>query len=154
MKRRYKYNLRVYYQATIIYFIAFVLYVVIRDEFVENSFHLILKDPILYAFATVVIISLIYLLYNTYKEKYIEISENEITLGNKYSVKKINLDEVEEIKIFKKKLEKTYSFLRVVRIKIKSKRRNIFIRTSDYENEEELVTKFKEIKNQIERKNV
>jgi len=43
-----KYNLSFYYKSTIIYFIVLILYGVIRGEFVEDSFTLITRDPILY----------------------------------------------------------------------------------------------------------
>jgi len=154
MKSRFKYNLNIYYQSTIIYFVAFVMYVIVRGEFVENSFNLILKDPVLYAFGVIVIISVVSLIVNMNRKRFIEIDENQIVFGNKYGSKKINIEEIEQIKIFKKKLEKEYSLLRIVRIKLKNRKRNIIIRTSDYENEEKLVEKFIQIKNQIENKNV
>jgi hypothetical protein len=130
------------------------MYVIVRGEFVENSFNLILKDPVLYAFGVIVIISVVSLIVNMNRKRFIEIDENQIVFGNKYGSKKINIEEIEQIKIFKKKLEKEYSLLRIVRIKLKNRKRNIIIRTSDYENEEKLVEKFIQIKNQIENKNV
>lgn len=154
MKSRFKYNLNIYYQSTIIYFVAFVLYVIVRGEFVENSFNLILKDPVLYAFGVIVIISVLTLLYNMNRKRFIEINENEIVFGSKYASKKISLTDIEQIRIFKKKLEKEYSFLRIVRIKLKNRKRTLAIRTSDYENEEELIEKFIHLKNLIENKNV
>ncbi len=154
MKNRFKYNLNIYYQSTIIYFVAFVLYVIVRGEFVENSFNLILKDPVLYAFGVIVIISVLTLLYNMNRKRFIEINENEIVFGNKYASKKISLSDIEQIRIFKKKLEKEYSFLRIVRIKLKNRKRTLAIRTSDYENEEELIEKFIQLKNLIENRNV
>ncbi len=71
--RIFKYNMSFYYQSTIIYFIVFILYMVIRGEFVEDSFVLITKDPIIYLLGMIVIISLISLLQNLYKNKYMEI---------------------------------------------------------------------------------
>lgn len=154
MKKRFKYNLNIYYQSTIIYFIAFVLYVIVRGEFVEDSFQLIFKDPILYAFGVIVIISILTLLYNMNRKRFIEFENKQIIFGNKYVVKKISLEDVEQIKIFKKRKEKVYAFLRIVIIKLKNKRRNITIRTSDYENEDELIEQFIQLKNQLENNNV
>ncbi len=154
MKNRFKYNLNIYYQSTIIYFIAFLLYVIVRGEFVEDSFNLILKDPVLYAFGVIVVISVLTLLINMNRKRFIEIDENGIVFGTKNSSKRIDLNEIEQIKIFEKKLEKEYSFLRVVRIKLKNRKRTLAIRTSDYENEEQLIEKITEFKNYIENKNV
>ena len=154
MKKRFKYNLTLYYQATIVYFIAFVLYVIIRGEFVENSFHLLLKDPILYAFGLIVTISIIALLYNMFRKRFIEFEDDTILFGNKYSIRKINIYDIDEIKLFKKRLEKEYSFFRLVKIKLKKQNRKILIRTSDYENEEELNEQFKLLQTKLEKKNV
>lgn len=154
MSKKFKYNLSIYYQATIIYFVAFVLYVIIRGEFVEDSFNLILRDPILYVFLGIVIFSLFTLIYKMYLKKFIQIDDSQIIFGNKFQQRKIKFEDVEQIKIFKKKLEKEYAFLRIIRLKIKNRKRGIVIRTSDYENEEELVSIFQDIKNKIESKNV
>lgn len=154
MKKRFKYNLNFYYQSTIVYFIAFVLYVIVRGEFVEDSLLLILKDPILYAFGVVVIISILTLLYNMFKKRFIEIEENKIVIGNRNKVREISLNEIEQIKIFKRRREREYALLRIIRIKLKNKIKSLAIRTSDYENEEELIEQFIQLKNQLEKKNV
>lgn len=154
MKKRFKYNLNFYYQSTIVYFVAFVLYVIVRGEFVEDSLLLILKDPILYAFGVVVIISILTLLYNMFKKRFIEIEENKIVIGNRNKVREISLNEIEQIKIFKRRREREYALLRIIRIKLKNKIKSLAIRTSDYENEEELIEQFIQLKNQLEKKNV
>jgi hypothetical protein len=121
---------------------------------VEDSFQLLFKDPVLYAFAAIVIVSTIILLYNMNRKRFIEFDNNNIVLGNKYNLKKIYLDQIEEIKIFKKRKIKLYSLLRTVTIKLKNKKRILVVRTSDYENEEELIEQFNNFKNLIESKNV
>ena len=55
-RRIFKYNLSFYYKSTIIYFIVLILYGVIRGEFVEDSFVLITRDPILYFLALILVI--------------------------------------------------------------------------------------------------
>ena len=55
-KETFKYNMSFYYQSTIIYFVVFALYLVIRGEFVEETFTLITKDPIIYLLGAIVII--------------------------------------------------------------------------------------------------
>ena len=44
-----------YYQSTIIYFIAFAIYLLIRGQFVESSYTLITRDPIIYLLAFIVV---------------------------------------------------------------------------------------------------
>ena len=54
----FKYNMSFYYQSTIIYFVVLVIYVIIRGEFVEDEFKLIIKDPIMYLLAIIVLFRL------------------------------------------------------------------------------------------------
>ena len=54
----FEYNMSFYYKSTIIYFIVFVLYLFIRGEFVEDSFTLIVSDPVLYFLGLIVIFSI------------------------------------------------------------------------------------------------
>ena len=86
-KRIFKYNMSFYYQSTIIYFVVFGLYIIIRGEFVENSFKLITKDPIIYFFGMIVLISLVSLLYNLYKNKYMQITDEEISFFSRFKQK-------------------------------------------------------------------
>ena len=119
----FRYNLSFYYQSTIIYFIVFVLYVIIRGEFVEDSFKLITRDPIIYFFGLIVLISLIGLLYNLYKKKHIEVSENGIAFISRFGKKFFPVNEIESIKLAKERRAK--QALRFVRIKIKRRRRPV-----------------------------
>ena len=58
-KTNFKYNMSFYYQSTIIYFIVFVIYVIIRGQFVDDSYTLVTKDPIIYVLGIIVLISMI-----------------------------------------------------------------------------------------------
>lgn len=91
-KQTYKYNMSFYYQSTIIYFVVFALYLLIRGEFVEETFTLITKDPILYLLGVIVIISLVSLLYNLYKNKYLEISSGSNIICYKVRRKKDSIE--------------------------------------------------------------
>jgi hypothetical protein len=74
----FKYNMSFYYQSTIIYFIIFIIYVVVRGEFVEDSYKLFTHDPIIYFLGLIVIVSVISLLYNLYKKRHIKITSEGI----------------------------------------------------------------------------
>jgi hypothetical protein len=89
-KKVFKYNMSFYYQSTIIYFVAFILYLVIRGKFVEDSFTLITRDPIIYFFAIIVFISVITLLYNLYKKRHLEISSEGMAFINRFREKKFS----------------------------------------------------------------
>lgn len=148
--RTFKYNMSFYYQSTIIYFIVFILYMVIRGEFVEDSFVLITKDPIIYLLGIIVIISLISLLQNLYKNKHMEISDNSISFVSRSKRRTFTLDQIKYIKLSKDRKRKMNRALKVIRIKLIKRRRPIIIRPYDYENENDLVKSFEALKSKLE----
>ncbi len=149
-KETFKYNMSFYYQSTIIYLIVFALYLVIRGEFVEETFTLITKDPIIYLLGAIVIISLVSLLYNIYKNKYLEISGEGIAFVTRFGRKTIVLDQIKRIKISRRRERIQNHAFRLVRIKLKNRRRSVIIRPYDYENEDKLLQKFELLKARVE----
>lgn len=147
---KFKYNMSFYYQSTIIYFVVFALYLIIRGQFVENSYTLITKDPIIYLLALIVIISLFSLIYNLIRNRFIEFTEEGIAFSDKFKSKLIAKKDIVEIKLSKDRRYQKPNLLKFIRIKIKSRRRPIIIRPSDYENEHELVKRFHQLKTEIE----
>jgi hypothetical protein len=141
-----------YYKSTIIYFIVFILYGVIRGEFVEDSFKLITKDPVLYFLAIIVIISVVALLYNLFRNMYIEISDNCISFADRFGAKKINVDKIKYIRFSKQRRAVNSKTFRTARLKINSKLRPVIIRFADYENQDELFNRIEELKKFIESK--
>ena len=148
----FKYKMSFYYVSTIIYFVAFLLYVLIRGEFVEDSFTLITKDPIIYFFAIIVIISLVSLLYNLYKSRYLEFGEQSMSLGDRFRVREFRFDDIKKMKISREKNNGKNGVFKIVRIKLKSRRRLLVIRPYDYENGEELLKRFQELKSGFDNK--
>jgi hypothetical protein len=145
-KKVFKYNMSFYYQSTIIYFVAFILYLVIRGEFVEDSFTLITRDPIIYFFAIIVFVSVLTLLYNLYKNRHLEITSDGLAFINRFGERNFKFEDMIRVKISRRKR----SALRLVRIKLKNRKRPLVIRPYDYENENELLENLMEIKNKIE----
>jgi hypothetical protein len=123
---------------------------IIRGEFVEETFTLITKDPIIYLLGAIVIISLVSLLYNIYKNKYLEINEESISFVTKFGEKKILLSQIKRIKITRQRERIENRAFRLVRIKLKNRRRSVIIRPYDYENEDKLLKKFEELKTRVE----
>lgn len=148
----YKYNMSFYYQSTIIYFIALVLYLVIRGEFVEDSYTLVTHDPVLYFLGIIVIFSIAALLYNQLLNKHIEISENSIAFIDRFKERKFQKDQISFIKFFRQKGSTRSKRMRIVRLKTKNRLRPIMFRISDYENEDDLYSNILEMKTAIENK--
>ena len=151
-KSVFKYNMSFYYKSTIIYFIVFVLYLIIRGEFVEDSFTLVISDPVLYFLGLIVIVSIAALLYNQMLNKNIEITGNSILFINRFKERRFNIEQLVFIKFFRQKGSTRSKRMRIVRIKIENRLRPIMFRISDYENEDDLYNKILEMKTAIEHK--
>jgi len=146
----FKYNMSFYYKSTIIYFLVFILYGVIRGEFVEDSFKLITKDPVLYFLAIIVVVSVTALLYNLFRNMYIEITDDGISFADRFGAKKIKIDQIKRIRFSKQRRAVNSKSFRTARLKVNSKIRPVIIRFADYENQEELLNRIEELKKIIE----
>ena len=150
----FKYNMSFYYQSTIIYLVVFLIYILIRGEFVEGSYILVTKDPIIYFFGIIVLVSIIALLFNLYKNRHLEISDNAISFVNRFKTKSILLEQISYIKFFREREGNSNRALRLIRIILKNRKRPVLIRPYDYENESDLINEFQDLKNKLESHNV
>ncbi len=153
-RRIFKYNLSFYYKSTIIYFIVFILYGVIRGEFIEDSFRLITRDPILYFLGIILVISVTSLVYNLIRNMYIEISEDGIVFADRFKSKAYKIDQIKKIKFSRQVRTSNSPAFRTARIKVNAKVRSVIIRFSDYENQDELLLRMEELKSKIEKSSV
>jgi hypothetical protein len=150
-KNIFSYNMSFYYQSTIIYFIVFVVYLVIRGQFIDDSFTLITKDPIIYFLGIIVLISLMGLLYNLYKNRRLQISDDAIHFVDRFKKKSFLFSDMESVKIpMSKTVRVNNRAFKLIRIKLNNRRRPLIIRPYDYEKQNELIAKLHEIKNKIE----
>ncbi len=150
-KSKFKYNMSFYYQSTIIYFVAFAIYLLIRGQFVESSYTLITRDPIIYLLAFIVVVSVVALLFNLFRNRYIEFSNEGLIFSDRFGSKLIHKNEIKELKLGKDRRFGKSNALKLVRIKIKSRIRPFVVRPSDYENENELLKKFHQLKLEVEK---
>lgn len=150
-KSKFKYNMSFYYQSTIIYFVAFAIYLLIRGQFVESSYTLITRDPIIYLLAFIVVVSLVALFFNLYRNRYIEFSNEGLIFSDRFGSKLIHKNDIKEIKLGKDRRYGKSNALKLVRIKIKTRLRPFVVRPSDYENENELLKKFHQLKLEVEK---
>ena len=117
-KSKFKYNMSFYYQSTIVYFVAFAIYLLIRGQFIESSYTLITHDPIIYLLAFIVVISVFALLFNLYRNRYIEFSNEGLIFSDKFGSKLIHKNEIKEIKLGKDRRYDKSNPLKLVRIKL------------------------------------
>ena len=150
----YKYNMSFYYQSTLIYMIVFITYIIVRGEFFEGSFYLVIRDPIIYFFIIIVLVSVTALLYNSYKNRHLEISVSGIAFVNRFRTKAISLNEIADIKLFLERKENVNRSFKLIRIRLKNRKRPLIIRPYDYENESDLIMDFEILKSKLESHNV
>jgi hypothetical protein len=140
-----------YYQSTIVYFIVFVIYVIIRGQFVEDSYTLATKDPIIYLLGIIALISLIAMLFNLYKNRHLQIADDGIHFMDRFKKRSFQFIEMERVNISKvRRTGFNNNAFQLIRIKLNSRRRPLIIRPYDYENQSELLNRFQEIKIKIE----
>lgn len=151
-KSTFRYNMSFYYQSTIMYFIVLVLYLIIRGEIVDNSYTLLIKDPILYFLAIIVFISILSIIINLYNRKQIEIDKNGLVFVSRHRRKEIPAEKIEMIKLTKERRTVQPKAFQLIILKIKSRRRRLRIRPTDYENYDELINRFRDLKLKIEAK--
>lgn len=151
-KSTFRYNMSFYYQSTIMYFVVFALYLIIRGEFVDNSYTLVVKDPIIYFLAIIVVISIFALLINLFKKRHIEIDQNGIAYISRFNKREIPVDKIEKIRFTKERREVHTKAFQLIILKLKLRRRRLLIRPTDYENHDELIKRFMELKTFIENK--
>lgn len=151
-KSSFRYNMSFYYQSTIIYFIVFSLYLIIRGEVVDNSYTLVIKDPVLYFLAIIVVISILALLFNLFKKRHIEIDQNGIVFINRFKRREIPVEKIESIRLTRERRTVQTKAFKLIILKIKSRKRRLLVRPTDYENFDELIKRFQELKTRIESK--
>jgi hypothetical protein len=146
----FEYNMSFYYQSTIIYFIVLALYLVIRGEFVEDSYTLVTRDPILYFLGLIVVFSLFALLYNKLLNKRIEVTTDGIAFIDRFKERRFDKSKIVFVKLFRQRGSDKSKKLRIVRIKIEERIRPIMFRLSDYENEKLFYEKILKLKSETE----
>jgi len=107
---------------------------------------------VLYLLAIVVLVSVIAMLYNLFLNKHIEFSEDKISFINRFKTRSFNIDQINQIRFSRQRRAINSRAFRTIRIKINSRIRPILIRISDYENQDELLSRFEELKTKVEKK--
>ena len=98
-----------------------------------------------------IVVSLVALFFNLYRNRYIEFSNEGLIFSDRFGSKLIHKNEIKEVKLGKDRRYGKSNALKLVRIKIKSRLRPFVVRPSDYENENELLKKFHQLKLEVEK---
>lgn len=152
MEKAFKYKLDFYYQQALIYLITLILYVGLRGSFIEDSFLLVFKDPIIYIILFFVLVSFIILLLNIIRKRKLIIAEDKIIFSNRFHQHEINISDIEWIYIGRERSVKTAGRSQVIVLKLKGRLRLYRIRLGRYEHQKELLQILNERVKQIPHK--
>ena len=145
MKERvYKYKLDFYYKSLIIYFVAFILYALVRGSFSGGSFQIIFKDPIIYIFLLFIVFFLLVLVSYTIRARILIFNDQGIILKNRFGERNIRYNEIESIKFSRQRVnqKRDQNSVRVAKLKLKNRKRLLRLRLNDFNNEKVLYSEF------------
>ena len=151
MQKEFKYKLDFYYQQTLIYLVALVLYAFIRGNFVEDQFTLIYRDPIVYIMVLFFLVSLVVLLLNLLRDRKLIIEEDRIIFHSRKRERIIRVEDMEWMHIGRERLVQTAGRFQLIVFKIKHRRRIFRIRVGRYERNHELVFEMEKIAARVPR---
>lgn len=139
-----------YYQSFAVYFVALVIYVLLRLQFSGFNFKKVIDDPIFYLFIILIGYVLLSILYYLIKNKMIIIEDDKLVISSKFKTIEIPFDEIQSIKIGREHKFQLSVLLRTIKVQVKNdKRKTYVIRPYDFENDEELLKDFSKIKEVI-----
>ena len=149
MSKQFKRRFEFYYQSVAVYAVALIIYAVIRGTFAESEFHLVFKDPIVYAFILVLAYAVIVLVSNMLYQRDVVITENSIIFQNRFDRKEVKLSDIEWIRVGKAKRMKVRGSFRVIRMKSKDQMRAIRINPVHFHDEKGMMEAFRELSQKV-----
>src|SRR3990172_6756649 len=118
----FRYKLDFYYQQTLIYLVALLLYAGIRGSFVEDQFRLIYRDPILYIMVLFFLVSLVGLMLNRMRDRKLILEDDHIIFHSRRGEPIIHLNDIEWMHIGRERLVQTAGRFQLIVFKIKDLR--------------------------------
>ncbi len=152
--RVYKYKLDFYYKSLVLYLITLIVYILIKGKFFQARFEVVVKDPIIYIISIFIFFYLILLVLNALRGREIIFGSDSIVFKNRLGQREIFLNEILQVRFSreKKRIREERSDSRIVRLKLNHRRRMLRVKLSDFNDEKELMSEFKNIsKNLIQK---
>ncbi|MBI4417807.1 MAG: hypothetical protein HY563_03455 [Ignavibacteriales bacterium] len=148
----FRYKLDFYYQQTLMYLVALLLYAGIRGNFVEDQFTLIYRDPIMYIMAFFFLVSLVVLLLNRIRDRKLMLDGSKIIFHSRNRERVIETSDLEWMHIGRERFVQTAGRFQLVVFKTKSRRRIFRVRIGRYERADELVQEMQRIAEHVPRR--
>jgi hypothetical protein len=145
MQKVFKYKLDFYYQQALLYLIVFLLYAGIKGSFFEDQFHFVFKDPIVYIMIFFVVIALVTLILNLFRERKLVIVEDRMIFHTRQLEREIKISDIEWMHIGREMLVQTAGHFQLIIFKMKGRKRLFRIRVGRYERDRELIAEMERI---------
>lgn len=137
-----------------LYLITLIVYILIKGKFFQARFEVVVKDPIIYIISIFIFFYLILLVLNALRGREIIFGSDSIVFKNRLGQREIFLNEIIQVRFSreKKRIREERSDSRIVRLKLNHRRRMLRVKLSDFNDEKELMSEFKNIsKNLIQK---
>jgi hypothetical protein len=141
----YKYKLDFYYQQMLMYLVTMLLYVGIRGWVIDEQFHFVIRDPLLFIFAFFVIQAFVMLVLNKIRDRKIVVTDRAIVFHHKFGEQQVAFGDIEWMHIGKERGVRTAGKMQVVILKVRGSRRAYRVRIGRYEREKELLAAMESI---------
>jgi hypothetical protein len=147
----YKTKLEFYYRSLVIYLLTLVVYILIKGKFFQERFEVVFKDPIIYVISIFIIYFVIVLITNSVSAKKLVFDEKDLTIRNRFGQRRIGIKDIVGVRFSrpKRKSKEDSSNVRIVKLKLLNRRRQLRIRVNDFENEKELEAEFRNISRKL-----
>lgn len=145
MQRVFKYKLDFYYQQALLYLLAFLLYAGIKGSFFEDEFRLVFNDPIVFIMVFFVLVALITLLLNRFRDRKLIIEDDRMIFHSRHRDREIRVTDIEWMHIGREMLVQTAGHFQLIILKMKGRKRLFRIRVGRYERDRELIAEVERI---------
>jgi hypothetical protein len=128
----YKQKLDIYYLATIGYWVTLVAYVTVSGTLIGDRFELVWKDPVVYLLAFFAVISLLALAFVVIADRTVIVRERELVFRTRFKERIFTPESIEWIG-FRRETQVRGQAFPAARIKVRSRRRPLWLRTGAFE---------------------
>ena len=144
-EKSFKYKLDFYYQQALSYLLVFLLYAGIKGSFFEDQFQFVFKDPLVYIMMFFVVIALVTLVLNLFRNRRLVIRDDRLIFQSRHRKRDIKISEIEWMHIGREMLVQTAGHFQLIIFKMKGRKRLFRIRVGRYERDRELVVEMERI---------
>src|SRR5574344_814909 len=149
-KNEFSQRLDFYWQYLTAYFVAMLIYGVAMGSIHAGYLTIRWFDPVIILLLLFMMASAFFLLYNFWKKKSIVVGDDYIIFYARRKERIFHAEDIQKIYIGRKRHISLPNTLRIVKIKVKSRKMFIMFRPSSYWNDKELMRRIHVLKQNLE----